>query len=186
MSIHNRFALSGVFAATIFLGACSSPPVTPPTVAKVATVAPTTPVPAVGAAAAQPTPAVAMTGTAIPPYLDPKSALFKERSVYFDFDQSNIKPSYTQELELHGKFLATHPTVAIKIQGNADEQGSAEYNLALGQKRAQAVLTTLKLYGVKDTQMEAISYGKEKPRALGHDETAYAQNRRADLAYPSN
>jgi len=87
-------------------------------------------------------------------------------------------------MELHGRFLATHPAVSIKIQGNTDELGGTEYNLALGQKRAEAVLKTLKIYGVKDSQMEAVSFGEEKPKAMGHEETAYAQNRRADLAYP--
>jgi peptidoglycan-associated lipoprotein len=85
---------------------------------------------------------------------------------------------------LHGKFLASHPLLAIKIEGNADERGGAEYNLALGQKRAEAVSKALKIFGVKDSQMEAVSFGKEKPKALGHEEASYAQNRRADLDYP--
>jgi peptidoglycan-associated lipoprotein len=75
--------------------------------------------------------------------------------------------------------------VAIKIEGNTDERGGAEYNLALGQKRAEAVSKALKLFGVKDSQVEAVSFGKEKPKAPGHDEVSYAQNRRADLDYPA-
>ncbi len=89
-------------------------------------------------------------------------------------------------LELHGKYLAANPQIVIKVQGNTDEKGGAEYNLALGQKRAEAVVKMLKIYGVKDSQLEAVSFGKEKPKALGHDDAAHAQNRRADLAYPEN
>jgi peptidoglycan-associated lipoprotein len=74
--------------------------------------------------------------------------------------------------------------LAIKIEGNSDERGSPEYNLALGQRRAEAVLKALEIYGVKTAQLEAVSWGKERPRALGHDETAWAENRRADLVYP--
>jgi peptidoglycan-associated lipoprotein len=74
--------------------------------------------------------------------------------------------------------------VAVKIEGHADERGGHEYNLALGQRRAQAVLAALKVYGVKGTQVEAVSWGEERPRATGHEESAWAQNRRADLAYP--
>lgn len=95
-----------------------------------------------------------------------------------------MKPDYAPLLEMHGKYLATHPNVIIKVQGNTDEQGGAEYNLALGQKRAEAVTRALRVFGVKDSQLEAISFGKEKPKALGHDEAAHEQNRRADLAYP--
>ena len=85
----------------------------------------------------------------------------------------------------HGKFLAANPNVSIKVEGNTDDRGSAEYNLALGQKRAQALITALKVQGVKDSQMEAISYGKEKPKATGADEESRAQNRRDDIVYPS-
>jgi peptidoglycan-associated lipoprotein len=121
---------------------------------------------------------------AVPLYLDPKSRISRERSVYFDFDDFSIKSEYSGLIELHGNYLESNPSVSIKIEGNADERGSNEYNLALGQKRAEAVLKALKIFGVKDAQMEAISWGKERPRATGHDEAAWAQNRRADLVYP--
>ena len=87
-------------------------------------------------------------------------------------------------MELHGKYLAAHPNLAIKVQGNSDEQGGTEYNLALGQKRAEAVSKALKIYGVKEAQLESVSFGEEKPKAPGHDEASHAQNRRVDLAYP--
>ena len=110
--------------------------------------------------------------------------MYKERSVYFDFDQSMVKPNAAQLIEMHGRYLATHPEISIKIEGNTDNRGGSEYNLALGQKRADAVKNALKIFGAKDAQLEAVSFGMEKPKALGNDETAYVQNRRADLAYP--
>lgn len=125
-----------------------------------------------------------VTAVSVPLYLDPKSRISRERSVYFDFDDFSIKSEYSGLIELHGTYLDSNPSVSIKIEGNADERGSTEYNLALGQKRAEAVLKALKIFGVKDVQMEAISWGKERPRATGHDEAAWAQNRRADLVYP--
>ena len=79
---------------------------------------------------------------------------------------------------------ASNPSLAIKIEGNADDRGNAEYKLALGGKRAEAVLRALKIYGVKDSQMDAISWGKETPKATGHDEAAWVQNRPVDLEYP--
>lgn len=179
-----------LIAVAALLGACSSTPVTPP--APAATPAAPAPVaampaqPPAPAAKPAPAPASAVTTVTLPPYLDPKSAISAERSVYFDFDDYAIKPEFAPLIERHGKYLASSPTVAIKIEGNADERGGREYNLALGQNRAEAVLHALKIYGVKDSQMEAISWGEDKPVALGHDEQAWAQNRRADLQYPEN
>jgi peptidoglycan-associated lipoprotein len=88
-------------------------------------------------------------------------------------------------IELQGQYLARNPALQLRVEGNTDERGSSEYNLALGQRRAQAVKSALQLYGVKDSQVEAVSFGKEKPRATGHDESAWAQNRRADIVYAS-
>jgi len=114
---------------------------------------------------------------------DPSSPLSK-RSIYFDFDLFTIKSEYLKLIERHGSYLAAKPALSVRIEGNADERGSSEYNLALGQKRAQAVLQALRIYGVKDGQMEAVSWGKERPMATGHEEADWAQNRRADIAYP--
>lgn len=121
---------------------------------------------------------------AVRAYLDPNSPLTLKKSVYFDFDKFDIKSEYTSVVEVHGKFLASASDVAIKVEGNADERGSKEYNLALGQKRADSVVRALKTLGVKDSQLEAVSWGEEKPKATGHDEAAWSQNRRADLVYP--
>ena len=89
-------------------------------------------------------------------------------------------------LEAHAKWLAANPEVKIVIQGNTDERGGREYNLALGQKRSEAVLQRLQLLGIPSSRIEAVSFGKEKPIALGHSEEAWAQNRRADIVYPES
>ena len=111
---------------------------------------------------------------------DPRSPLSK-RSVYFDYDSYVVKDEFQTLLTAHGKFLAGNPKMKMLIQGNADERGSREYNLALGQKRAGAVLNSLKLLGANDTQMEAVSFGEERPAVTGSNEEAWAKNRRAEL-----
>ena len=116
------------------------------------------------------------------PLDDPASVLAK-RSIYFDLDKYDVKAEFTPLIEAHGKYLASHPNRKVIIQGNTDERGGSEYNLALGQKRAEAVRRALAAAGAKDSQMEAISFGKEKPKAQGSNEAAWAENRRADLAY---
>ena len=116
------------------------------------------------------------------PLNDPANILSK-RSVYFDFDSFSIKDEFKSVVEAHGKFLAGNPERKVIIQGNTDERGGSEYNLALGQKRAEAVRRALSLAGARDSQMEAVSFGKEKPKATGSTEEAWAQNRRADIVY---
>ncbi|PLZ00189.1 peptidoglycan-associated lipoprotein [Burkholderia sp. WAC0059] len=124
----------------------------------------------------------AVTTVTVDPLNDPNSPLAK-RSVYFDFDSYTVKDDYQSLLQAHAQYLKTHPERHILIQGNTDERGTSEYNLALGQKRAEAVRQALLLLGVPDSQVEAVSLGKEKPVALGHDEASWAQNRRADIVY---
>ena len=118
----------------------------------------------------------------VDPLNDPNSPLAK-RSIYFDFDSYSVKDDYQPLLQQHGQYLKSHPQRHVLIQGNTDERGTSEYNLALGQKRAEAVRRALSLQGVSDAEMEAVSLGKEKPQATGHDEASWAQNRRADLVY---
>lgn len=113
---------------------------------------------------------------------DPNSPLAK-RSVYFDFDSYTVKSTALPLLRAHADYLRRHPMQHILIQGNTDERGTDEYNLALGQRRSEAVLRELESLGVADSQMEAVSLGKEKPLATGHDEASWAQNRRVDLVY---
>ena len=167
------------------LAGCASTPLPPSEVATPAA-ASAMPAPAPAPApASMAAPASTVTPVMLPAYLDPKSPISTDRSVYFDYDVYSIKSEYTPVVERHGKYLASNPSLNVKIEGNADERGSAEYNLALGQKRAEAVLSALKIYGARAGQMEAVSWGKEKPKATGHDEAAWAQNRRVDLVYPA-
>ncbi len=175
-------ALFGSLTTVMLLGACSSTPVATPVVKSPATAQPVAvpaPLPKV---VATPTPVVK---SEIAAYLDPNSALSKEKSVFFDFDQYTVKPEGQRVLEMHAKYLAAHASVKVKIEGNADDQGSAEYNLALGQKRADAAVKVLKIFGAKDAQLESVSFGKEKPIALGHDDQSRSQNRRVDIDYLS-
>jgi len=119
---------------------------------------------------------------AVDPFTDPSNPLSK-KSVFFDFDSFVVKSEYQPVVEAHGKFLAANPTRQIVVEGNTDERGGREYNLALGQKRAEAVKQRLVLLGARDAQIETVSFGKEKPRATGSTEEAWAQNRRADIVY---
>lgn len=172
-------SLAALSAVVVLLSACSSAPkATAPVSTPVATQAP-----APTAPAAQAQSAVAQ--VVVPDYLDPNNPLSKDRSVFFAYDEFSVAPKYQPVVERHGKYLAQHASVQIRVEGNADERGSSEYNLALGQKRAEATVRALRVYGVKDSQLEAVSWGKEKPRAEGHDEAAWAQNRRVDLSYPA-
>jgi peptidoglycan-associated lipoprotein len=116
------------------------------------------------------------------PLNDPKGVLAK-RSVYFDYDSFIVKDEFKPVLEAHARYLNANKGRRIIIQGNTDERGGREYNLALGQKRAEAVRRAMGLLGVSDAQMEAVSLGKEKPKAMGSDEAAHAENRRSDIAY---
>lgn len=119
------------------------------------------------------------------PFTDPSSPLSR-RSVYFAFDSYDVAPEYIPYVEAHAKWLVDHPNVKIVIQGNTDERGGREYNLALGQKRSEAVKQRMQLLGVPSSRIEAVSFGKEKPLADGHTEEAWAQNRRADIVYPAD
>ena len=104
-----------------------------------------------------------------------------EPSVYFDFDSFVVKPDYQNTVSSFASLLRADPRAELVIEGNADERGTSEYNLALGQKRAEAVARALGVLGVAENRLEAVSNGEEKPRASGSNESAWAQNRRADL-----
>ena len=106
-----------------------------------------------------------------------------ERIVYFDYDSYAIKPEFQTLIESHARFLKANGSRHVVVEGHTDERGGREYNLALGQRRAEAVRRALGLLGINDNQVEAVSFGKEKPAAPGSDEAAWAQNRRAEIAY---
>jgi peptidoglycan-associated lipoprotein len=105
------------------------------------------------------------------------------RVVYFDYDSYVIKPEFQNAIEAHARFLKANNARRVVIEGHTDERGGREYNLALGQRRSEAVRRALGLLGVGDAQVEAVSFGKEKPAVQGMDESAWAQNRRAEIAY---
>ena len=105
------------------------------------------------------------------------------RSVYFAYDSYSVDPRYQATMQGNAQYLASHAAAHVQLQGNTDARGSREYNLALGQKRADAVRQGLELLGVKPDQMEAISFGKEKPKATGDSPQDYAENRRVDIVY---
>ena len=113
---------------------------------------------------------------------DPKSKL-SQRSIYFDLDSYEVKGDYKDLVASHAKYLVANKGFKVLLQGNTDERGSREYNLALGQKRAEAVKRSLTLLGVTEAQIESVSLGEEKPKDAGHDEAAWSQNRRADILY---
>ena len=168
-------------AAAMALAACSSTPTQDAGAASTAAPAPSAAPASPAAPATAPSPAAAL--VTMPLHKDPNSALSKQRSVYFDFDDATVKSEFNGLIETHGKYLQGNPRLAVRIEGHADERGSAEYNLALGQKRAEAVVRALKIIGVKDSQMEPISYGEERPVAAGQGESAWGRNRRADVVY---
>jgi peptidoglycan-associated lipoprotein len=106
-------------------------------------------------------------------------------SVYFDFDSNEVKGEYQSLIQSEARFMSAHPNAKLRIEGNCDERGSREYNLALGQRRAEAVKKVMTVLGAGDSRIETVSYGEEKPVAQGHDEDAWAKNRRDDFRYVS-
>lgn len=109
--------------------------------------------------------------------------MLSKRSVYYPFDVSAVQDADKPVVAAHAKNLAANPNQKVRLEGNADERGSNEYNLALGQRRADGVKKMLELGGAKASQLESVSYGEEKPRAAGHDEASWSQNRRTDINY---
>ncbi len=131
---------------------------------------------------AAPAPATNNTAPQVSPLDDPNSPL-AQRVVYFDFDKSDIKPEFLDTLTAHAKYLVANPTQKIRIEGYTDERGTVEYNIALGDRRAQAVRRYLLFQGVTADQISTVSYGESHPADSGHDETAWAKNRRAVIVY---
>ena len=173
--MRNVKSIAFLISSAALLSACSTP------------VKLSEPAPVVEAApAAQPaadTRQVAPVETkSIDPLDDPKGVL-ANRSVYFDFDSYVVREDGKPVVQNHSAYLTKNTGRNILIQGNTDERGGAEYNLALGQKRAEAVRKSMAALGVPESQIEAVSLGKEKPKAEGHNEEAWAQNRRADIVY---
>lgn len=137
--------------------------------------------PAIKPAESQPLKDKSLAGSTL---TDPDNILSK-RSVYYEFNSDLVKDEYKPLVIAHARYVREHRTAAMRIEGNADERGSREYNLALGQRRADAVKQMMQLMGASVTQIETISYGEEKPRATGSDEASWAENRRSDILYKS-
>jgi len=116
------------------------------------------------------------------PFDDPSNPLSK-RTVYFDFDSSEIKPADRDVVIAHAQYLASHPQSKVTLEGHADERGTREYNIALGERRAKAVKQFMLLQGASQGQIDTNSFGEERPVALGHDESAWSLNRRVEIIY---
>ena len=117
------------------------------------------------------------------PSMDSQQPEAMARVVYFDYDSFEVRGEYAATLEANARYLKANSSRKIALEGHTDERGGREYNLALGQKRAEAVRRSLSLMGVSESQMEPVSFGEEKPAALGMDEASYAKNRRVELTY---
>jgi len=113
----------------------------------------------------------------------PQAGLLAKRTVYFDFDSSEIKGEGTDIVAAHAKYLAANPATRVRLEGHTDERGSREYNIGLGERRAQSVRRALLLQGAVDAQISTVSYGEERPAVPGHDEAAWAKNRRVEIVY---
>jgi peptidoglycan-associated lipoprotein len=113
----------------------------------------------------------------------PQAGLLATRVVYFDFDSAVIQGQGVDVVAAHAKYLATHPEARVRLEGNTDERGSREYNIGLGDRRAQSVRRAMLLQGVAEGQITTVSYGEERPADPGHDEAAWAKNRRVEIVY---
>ena len=105
------------------------------------------------------------------------------RSIYYAYDQADVTPESRKIIEANAEYLRSNPKVKVVVEGNADERGSAEYNVALGQRRADSVSKIMTLLGINSDRIETVSFGKEKPKVVGHDESAWSQNRRSDIVF---
>jgi peptidoglycan-associated lipoprotein len=115
--------------------------------------------------------------------LDDPQSLLAERLVYFDFDRDTVRPEFIPMLEAHARYLSQNPGARLRLEGHTDERGTREYNLALGERRAQAVRRIMTLNGARDAQLDVISYGEEMPVAFTQTEESWARNRRVELVY---
>lgn len=179
--------LMGSIVLAVFLAACSSKVVKEEPKAAVEDKSPAAAVKAPAAEPAKEAPpaeakSVVEQKMTVNPLKDPNNILSK-RSVYFDFDKDEVKPEYRALVEAHAKYLVANADAKIVLQGNADDRGSREYNLALGQRRSVAVKKVMNVLGVNDRQIETVSYGEEKQRCADKTEACWAENRRADIVY---
>lgn len=109
--------------------------------------------------------------------------LLTQTVIYFDFDRSDIRPEYAEVIAAHARKLAASPNLKVRLEGHTDERGSREYNIGLGERRAQSIRRAMLLQSVGDGQLTTVSYGEERPAVDGHDEGAWAKNRRVEIVY---
>ena len=181
------FGILGFVLLASLLVACASEEAKPPAAAPAAKPAavPSSPAPVAQPAAKPVAPkpvASAPKPAPVNPLNDPGHILSK-RSIFYDYDEATIKPDYRALVEAHAKYIREHPGASVVVEGNCDERGSREYNLALGQRRAESLKNMLVLLGAPASQIEPVSLGEEKPRANGHNAQAWSQNRRSDIIY---
>jgi len=169
-----RVAIVLVVAAALALGACAGKPTKP---------APSAPETSEGAQGAGAGAASAAAANPDDEAMGPQAGLLATRVVYFDFDSAEIKGAGTDVVAAHAKYLGAHPAIRVRLEGHTDERGSREYNIGLGERRAQSVRRALLLQGATDVQISTVSYGEERPAAPGHDEAAWAKNRRVEIVY---
>jgi peptidoglycan-associated lipoprotein len=173
-----------IFAALVaaFLAGCASTPTEAPVEDKSSSTDPTATASTGASTSGTSTAGIGGTATGANPLKDPNNILSK-RSIYFEFDSFAVSEQYKPIIEAHAKYLAANRNARVALQGHADERGSREYNIALGQKRADAVKRMMTLLGVQETIVETVSFGEEKPKNSGHDEASWAENRRVDIVY---
>jgi peptidoglycan-associated lipoprotein len=143
---------------------------------------PPAPMPESPQASTAPGPQAPRPGVYTPADLDTDACL-RQRVVYFDFDQDALKPEFTALIACHAKYLRDRPSARLRLEGNADERGSREYNLGLGERRGNAVSSALQASGGSATQLTVVSYGEERPVCTEHEESCWAKNRRVELIY---
>ena len=138
---------------------------------------------AAGQNAANAANAAAVANGTAPGVPGPVGGMLDTKTIYFDFDSSQIKPEFTAAVAAHAKYLTANTSIRVRLEGNTDERGTREYNIGLGERRAQAVRQALMVLGVADAQITTVSYGEERPAVTGHAEAAWAKNRRVEIVY---
>lgn len=118
--------------------------------------------------------------------IEDSSGLLADRTIYFEFDSSSVQEKFMDTIRRHAAYLAEYSDVDVRLEGHTDERGSREYNVGLGARRADAVSRLLQAYGASNRQIETISYGEEVPAVEGHNEEAWAKNRRVEIVYPAS
>ncbi len=186
-----------IAVASMVLAGCASHKAKPAAQPTVAPAAQAAPAPAPAPAAPEPATSAATPAAAVNTQADAAAAAaeaakkqleaeLSARSVHFDFDSADLQQNDMTLLKAHAKYISANTAAKVQLEGNCDERGTAEYNLALGERRAKSVAAFLENEGVKKAQIKTVSYGKEKPVDAGHDESAWAKNRRVDINYTAN